>query len=96
MSERMDLSKIEIGIDEYEAARRDRERLDWLERTLHVVCYDGGQWFCAWRGGDGIGWVDRPCADTPRAAIDLAVALTGPAPDPRPLSEAPPEAAGTG
>ena len=51
----------------------DTERLDWLERTHHVICYDSGEWFCAHRGEDGKGWTDRPMADSPRAAIDAAI-----------------------
>lgn len=54
---------------------KDKERLDWLQETLHVICYDGGEWFCASRGEDGLGWTDKPMADSPRAAIDAAKEL---------------------
>ena len=50
------------------------ERFAWLQRTLHVLCYDGGAWFCAWRGADGLGWTDRPSAATPTEAVDAAMA----------------------
>lgn len=50
----------------------DKERLDWLERTHHVICYDSGEWFCAFRGEAGDRWLDRPMADSPRGAIDAA------------------------
>ena len=54
----------------------DTERLDWLEKTNHVVCYDNGDWFCAWRGSkDNNGfwnWTNRPSALRLRHAIDLA------------------------
>ena len=51
----------------------DKERLDWLERTHHVICYDSGEWFCAHRGDDWKGWTDKPMADSPRGAIDAAI-----------------------
>ena len=57
----------------------DSERLQWLDDTKHVLCYNDGRWFCAWRGSDieeddGWNWVDRPGGTTPVEAIDLAKA----------------------
>ena len=59
----------------------DTDRLDFLENTLHVLCYDNGDWFCAWRSNSeyetptGWGWTDRPMSDTVRGAIDAAMEL---------------------
>lgn len=50
----------------------DMEMLNWLTESLHVLCYDSGQWFCAWRGEAGQSWIDRPMANTPREAIQAA------------------------
>ena len=55
-----------------EKAREDSERLDWMERTLHVVCYNNGEWFCATRK-DSAEWIDGPMAPYLRAAIDAAM-----------------------
>jgi hypothetical protein len=51
----------------------DTQRLDWLEKTHHVLCYDDGEWFCAWRGKPpSFDWFDRPMGKTIREAIDMA------------------------
>jgi hypothetical protein len=54
----------------------DTQRLDWLEKTHHVICFDQF-WFCAWRGSkdnnDFWSWVDRPWGVTIRDAIDAAI-----------------------
>ena len=51
----------------------DKDRIDFLEVTTHVLCFDKGNWFCAWRGEDGFGWTDREDDDTVRGAIDSAM-----------------------
>jgi len=57
----------------------DEYRIDFLEETKHVLCYDNGDWFCAWRSNNkyeeptGLGWTDRPMSDTVRGAIDNAI-----------------------
>jgi hypothetical protein len=56
----------------------DTRRLDWLEKTHHVICFDDGVWFCAWRGSkdnnDFWDWTNRPESITVRGAIDAAIA----------------------
>jgi len=51
----------------------DTRRLDWLERTHHIICYQGstgcfaGRWFC-------VDVEKESCADdTIRGAIDAAI-----------------------
>jgi len=55
----------------------DTERIDWLEKTKHVICYNNGIWFCAWRGSldnnEFWNWTDRPGAVSLRDAIDHAL-----------------------
>jgi hypothetical protein len=51
----------------------DSYLLDWMEKTRHVLCYQDGEWFCAWRGDDGYGWTDRPMRQTVREAIVAAM-----------------------
>ena len=57
---------------ELDKACKDTKRLDWMERTLHVLCYDNGDWFCASRK-DPAKWIDGPMASTLRGAIDAAI-----------------------
>lgn len=51
----------------------DSQKLDWLEANHVVICYDEGDWFCAWRGGQGREWKDYPMERTVRAAIQAAI-----------------------
>jgi hypothetical protein len=66
----------------------DTRRLDWLEETHHVICYqrdgdwDSGYWFCVDREFEeyspeykGIikGWRERPEDEDLRTAIDAAI-----------------------
>jgi hypothetical protein len=56
----------------------DSKRLDWLEKTHHVIWFDSGEWGCAWRGpeqppGGWYDWQEHGVADTIRGAIDAAI-----------------------
>jgi hypothetical protein len=66
----------EMTIIKLKPLNPDSQRIDWLEKTHHVICFDD-YWFCAWRGStDNNGfwnWTNRPDSDTIRGAIDAAI-----------------------